>query len=132
MYIYRAKCVRVVDGDTVDLIIDLGFRMTTYQRIRLLGVDTPELNDTDVSKREEAKEARDRVRELLVDGMNDEAVLQKLDKGAARTYPLIIESEKADSFGRWLARIRYPLPTGGWASLADTLIDEELAVVYSR
>jgi micrococcal nuclease len=42
MYEYRAQLKRVVDGDTVDLIIDLGFRMTTGQRVRLKGINTPE------------------------------------------------------------------------------------------
>lgn len=43
MYQYRAKLKRVVDGDTIDTVIDLGFRMTTEQRIRLKGINTPEI-----------------------------------------------------------------------------------------
>jgi micrococcal nuclease len=43
MYQYRAKLKRVVDGDTIDAIIDLGFKMTTEQRIRLKGINTPEI-----------------------------------------------------------------------------------------
>lgn len=43
MYEYKAILKRVVDGDTIDLIIDLGFRMTTEQRIRLKGINTPEI-----------------------------------------------------------------------------------------
>ena len=42
MYEYKAKLDRVVDGDTIDLIIDVGFKMTTKQRIRLAHIDTPE------------------------------------------------------------------------------------------
>lgn len=42
MYEYKATCTRVVDGDTVDLQIDLGFSMTTKQRVRLAHIDTPE------------------------------------------------------------------------------------------
>lgn len=42
MYEYRAILQRVVDGDTIDMIIDLGFKMTTEQRIRLKGIDAPE------------------------------------------------------------------------------------------
>lgn len=48
MYQYRATVDRWVDGDTVDMVVDLGFRMTTHQRFRLLGdgdtpvIDTPE------------------------------------------------------------------------------------------
>jgi micrococcal nuclease len=41
-YYYHAKLKRVIDGDTLDLIIDIGFKMTTTQRIRLASIDTPE------------------------------------------------------------------------------------------
>lgn len=42
MYKYKAKVTRVVDGDTMDVTIDLGFKITTHQRIRLKGINTPE------------------------------------------------------------------------------------------
>ena len=47
MYEYRAKLVRVVDGDTVDALIDCGFSLFTRQRIRLLGINTPECRTRD-------------------------------------------------------------------------------------
>ena len=42
MYVYKAKLDRVVDGDTVDANIDLGFDISINKRIRLAGIDTPE------------------------------------------------------------------------------------------
>ena len=42
-YRYRAELDRVVDGDTLDVVIDLGFYIKIKERIRLEGVDTPEL-----------------------------------------------------------------------------------------
>lgn len=42
MYEYKAILKKLVDGDTMDLIIDVGFKMTTTQRVRLKGVNTPE------------------------------------------------------------------------------------------
>jgi len=42
MYEYKAILKKLIDGDTMDLIIDLGFKMTTEQRVRLKGIDTPE------------------------------------------------------------------------------------------
>ncbi len=42
MYKYKATLNRVVDGDTLDLKIDMGFKITTEQRVRLKGIDTPE------------------------------------------------------------------------------------------
>ena len=44
IYIYKAELIRVVDGDTVDLIIDLGFDTSRKERFRLYGVDAPEMN----------------------------------------------------------------------------------------
>lgn len=43
---YVAKVVRVVDGDTVDVDIDLGFDLTMRQRIRLMGINTPEIRSS--------------------------------------------------------------------------------------
>jgi micrococcal nuclease len=43
IYIYKAELVRVVDGDTVDLIIDLGFDTSRKERFRLYGIDAPEM-----------------------------------------------------------------------------------------
>jgi micrococcal nuclease len=42
MYHYKAKVERVVDGDTIDIVIDLGFKITTFQRIRLANINAPE------------------------------------------------------------------------------------------
>ena len=44
IYIYKAELIRVVDGDTVDLIIDLGFDTSRRERFRLYGIDAPEMN----------------------------------------------------------------------------------------
>jgi micrococcal nuclease len=43
IYIYKAELIRVVDGDTVELMIDLGFSQFTRQTMRLYGVDAPEI-----------------------------------------------------------------------------------------
>jgi micrococcal nuclease len=44
IYIYKAELIRVVDGDTVDLVIDLGFDTQRKERFRLYGIDAPEMN----------------------------------------------------------------------------------------
>ena len=44
IYIYKAELIRVVDGDTVELMIDLGFDTSRKERFRLYGIDAPELN----------------------------------------------------------------------------------------
>jgi micrococcal nuclease len=43
IYIYKAELIRVVDGDTVDLVIDLGFDTSRHERFRLYGIDAPEI-----------------------------------------------------------------------------------------
>ena len=46
MYEYHAEVVRWVDGDTVDMVVDLGFKMTAHQRFRIYDLDTPERGET--------------------------------------------------------------------------------------
>ena len=52
MYEYRCRVIKVVDGDTIDVDIDLGFNITlSNQRIRLQGVDTPESRTRDLEEK---------------------------------------------------------------------------------
>lgn len=53
MYEYKAVVTRVVDGDTVDCSIDLGFDIQISQRVRLLGIDAPESRTTDLMEKVE-------------------------------------------------------------------------------
>jgi len=48
LYNYKATCDRVVDGDTIDVTIDLGFDITIKQRVRVVGIDTPESRTKDL------------------------------------------------------------------------------------
>lgn len=56
-YVYRAVPVRVVDGDTVDLDVDLGFQVYRRERIRLAGIDAPEMRGPERPRGVEAREA---------------------------------------------------------------------------
>lgn len=113
-YDYRVAGVRrVVDGDTVDLVVDVGFYLTATLRFRLKGVDTPEVRDSDPDIRARAAEATVFVQQWLSD---HSANLR------ARTY-------KADSFGRWLAEV-YDAETG--EDLGQALMDEGVAQRYER
>ena len=90
MYEYKANILNVVDGDTFDMDIDLGFHIHIHERVRLLGIDTPE-------KFGEEKPLGLKVKEF--------ATQRFLGKEA------VIKSEKADeaavtdSFGRWLVDV---------------------------
>lgn len=115
MYDYRATVIRWVDGDTVDAKVDVGFYLSATLRFRLLGstggVDTPELRAKDPAMRLVAQRAHMRSLELAPVG------------GDVRML-----TEKADEFGRWLARII--LADG--RDLGDVLLAEGLAVRYVR
>ena len=66
MYEYACEIIRVVDGDTVDVDIDLGFGVwMKKQRIRLYGVDTPESRTRDLEEKAKGLEAKAYVKDLL-------------------------------------------------------------------
>lgn len=68
MYIYKAKLLRVVDGDTVDAMIDLGFGVWKKVRIRFYGLDAWESRTRDLEEKKKGLAAKSRVASLLTDG----------------------------------------------------------------
>ena len=64
MYIYKAKCERVVDGDTIDALIDVGFDIWIKKRIRYSGIDTWESRTRDLEEKAKGLEAKARNKEL--------------------------------------------------------------------
>ena len=70
MYEYAIKeIVKVVDGDTVDIVIDLGFNLSKKERVRLAGIDTPESRTRDLEEKAMGLEAKDFLTRRLNDGM---------------------------------------------------------------
>jgi len=67
MYKYRAKLIRVIDGDTVDAMIDLGFGTWVKKRIRLYGINTPEVRTRDLLEKKAGIGAAARLQELMDD-----------------------------------------------------------------
>lgn len=65
MYDYKLKIERVVDGDTVDGIIDLGFNVSTSLRIRLAGIDAPESRTRNLDEKRYGIEAKERLEEIV-------------------------------------------------------------------
>lgn len=66
MYEYRCKVLRVVDGDTVDVDIELGFGVVlSNERVRIMGIDTPESRTSDEVEKLFGKAAKHRLQELL-------------------------------------------------------------------
>ena len=66
MYEYKAKLVKVVDGDTVDVDIDLGFGVWLKdERVRIMGIDTPESRTSDKVEKVFGLASKERLKELL-------------------------------------------------------------------
>ena len=65
MYIYNAKLDRVVDGDTVDATVDLGFDTWKFIRIRLVGINTPESRTRDLEEKARGLAAKDFVVKMM-------------------------------------------------------------------
>ena len=109
LYTYRAAPVRVVDGDTVDLTIDLGFRIRWTQRFRLAGLNAPELVGPDAAK---AKDAAEFLKGLLF---------------AAHEIRVITHRDKGDKYGRWLVTI-FARTAAGWTDVNEALVSAGHAV----
>ena len=65
---FKAKVKRVVDGDTLDVEIDLGFHLTLNERIRLIGVDTPETRTSDPVEKANGLKSKEFVIGFVADG----------------------------------------------------------------
>ena len=67
MYLYNAKLVRVIDGDTIDAVIDLGFDVWIKKRVRLYGINTPETRTKDLEEKQAGIAAKKRLQEYIDD-----------------------------------------------------------------
>ena len=65
MYEYKAELVRVVDGDTVDLMVDLGFSVKIKERFRLEGIDAPESRTRDLEEKARGLAATEHLKLLI-------------------------------------------------------------------
>ena len=70
MYTYNIELLRVVDGDTIDAKIDLGFDVSVKKRVRFMGVNTPESRTRDLEEKARGLAAKDRLKNLL-EGANE-------------------------------------------------------------
>jgi micrococcal nuclease len=117
-YWRRARLQRVIDGDTIQMVIDLGFYASVEHRVRLLGVNTAELHAHDTTLRTKALDARTFTTNWLAEhGSHLEADVD---------WPFVIRTEKADSFGRFLAFVECCQAH----SLTDDLLSSGMAEVF--
>ena len=65
MYTYKMSPLKVVDGDTIDAEIDLGFDIKVKKRVRFMGINAPESRTKDLEEKARGLAAKDRVKQLL-------------------------------------------------------------------
>ena len=89
MYEYQIKeVVKVIDGDTIDIIIDLGFGLTKKERVRLAGIDTPESRTKDLEEKKFGLEAK-----------------AFLERRLSECENLWVSTEKDGKYGRMLGNV---------------------------
>tara|TARA_R100000700_G_C3037170_1_gene62972 strand:+ start:109 stop:477 length:369 start_codon:yes stop_codon:yes gene_type:complete len=118
MYNYKIRPVKVIDGDTIDAEIDLGFDIKTKKRIRFAGINTPESRTRDLEEKAKGLAAKDRVKQLL-NGCDN----------------ITLQSHGLGKFGRCLGEIFLDKVDGKECltlkSLNELLIKEKHAVEYN-
>ena len=117
MYTYKAKLKRVVDGDTIDATIDLGFDVFVKKRIRFAGINAPESRTRDLEEKARGLAAKDRVKNILEENKD-----------------FTLHSEELGKLGRVLGKIYLDKLDGKdcltQICLNEQLIKEKHAVEY--
>ena len=112
MFEYEGKVKRVVDGDTIDAYIDLGFNVHVDKRIRFMGIDTPESRTRDLTEKRYGLGAKYRLIEIL----------------EANGNVFVLKSHGTGKFGRVLGELFHHHEDD--YSINQMLIDEGHAVAY--
>ena len=117
MYEYKCKILRVVDGDTVDVDIDLGFGVWMHkERVRMMGIDTPESRTRDRVEKAFGIASKDRLKELLPIG-SIQVLKTEIDRSG---------EDKKGKFGRILGDFL----VDDNRRCTDILVEEGHAVAY--
>jgi len=116
-YIYRAKLDRVVDGDTVDALIDVGFDIWVKKRIRFMGLDAWESRTRDLEEKKKGLAAKERVIELL-------------EKISSKPGYFRIKSHGVGKYGRVLGELFIMDSEENPININETLITEGHAYKY--
>jgi len=122
MYTYRCKILRVVDGDTVDVDIDLGFGIWMHkERVRMMGIDTPESRTRDLVEKTFGLASKERLKDILPVG-SKQILKTQIDKSG---------EDAKGKFGRILGDflVYYP-PADCEMGCTKILINEGYAVEY--
>tara|TARA_R110000822_G_scaffold82965_2_gene195838 strand:- start:32 stop:421 length:390 start_codon:yes stop_codon:yes gene_type:complete len=116
-YIYRGKLERVVDGDTIDALIDVGFDIWIKKRIRYSGIGTWESRTRDLAEKAKGLEAKARNKALLMEVSSKSGYFR-------------LKSHGVGKYGRVLGEIFIEDAEGKQYNINETLISEGHAYVY--
>jgi micrococcal nuclease len=110
---YVRKVENVVDGDTIDVLIDLGFDILFQSRVRLAGIDTPESRTKDLAEKALGLEAKEYLKKALKDAKS-----------------VVIKTEKMDSSEKYGRILGWVYVDGNTVSLNDMMINDGYAWGY--
>jgi len=110
---YVRKVENVVDGDTIDVLIDLGFDILFASRVRLAGIDTPESRTKDLKEKSLGLESKEYLKKALKDAKS-----------------VIIKTEKMDSSEKYGRILGWVYINGDTVSLNDKMINDGYAWGY--
>jgi micrococcal nuclease len=116
-YIYRGKLERVVDGDTIDALIDVGFDIWIKKRIRYSGIDTWESRTRNLEEKAKGLEAKARNKELLMEVSSKPGYFRLKSFGVGK-------------YGRVLGEIYIEDKEGKQYNINKTLMSEGHAYIY--
>ena len=110
---YVRKVENVVDGDTIDVLIDLGFDILFASRVRLAGIDTPESRTKDLKEKALGLESKEYLKKALKDAKS-----------------VVIKTEKMDSSEKYGRILGWVYVDGNTVSLNDMMINDGYAWGY--
>jgi micrococcal nuclease len=115
MYEYKCTLLRVVDGDTIDVDIDLGFKVwLRKERVRMVGIDTPESRTRNLAEKKLGLASKARLKELL-----------------PKTFMLVTHKDGKGKFGRILGEPIVDHPEFGKINICNKMVEEGHARVYT-
>jgi micrococcal nuclease len=110
---YVRKVENIVDGDTIDVLIDLGFDILFQSRVRLAGIDTPESRTKDLKEKALGLESKEYLKKALKDAKS-----------------VVIKTEKMDSSEKYGRILGWVYVDGNTVSLNDMMINDGYAWGY--
>ena len=116
------SCSKVVDGDTVDVLIDLGFDVLIRQRVRLLGIDTEESRTRDLTEKVYGKHAKKQILKWVTKAVES-------DKDDCEIELRCQERDSVGKYGRALGEL-WVYEDGIWTNVNKWMCEQGYAVPY--